>query len=222
MLVKHWISGFIDRHRARFDPHDWPADGSDEWREYLTGWVTAFATAQVSETEADSASIALVETPPNFRREHLPAVMKAVRERRPEAVAPASTREAASDASKSCPHCSGSGITQVTGTFERSGELVERTVAAHCACPHGRWIRNRIAQQEEHLLKRIPDLAEVFAGRSAWRYDDPSAEPDLAPAIRMIDDYRKRLTSGIGAMPGLAPVPVPVPSQQPETQTTAF
>ena len=65
MAVKDWIMGFLDRHQARFAPHDWPADGAaEEWREFTKGWITALALRQVTEAEADDASSRLAARPP--------------------------------------------------------------------------------------------------------------------------------------------------------------
>jgi hypothetical protein len=73
----YWITDFLDRHRARYAPPDWPAN-RDEMREWLRGWVLALDRIQAVEQEADDASLALVLAPPQWRREHIPAVIGAI------------------------------------------------------------------------------------------------------------------------------------------------
>ena len=80
MSVPEWIDDFLERHRARLDPFDWPNE--HEWFAYVGPWLAAFADDGVSEPEAEAASVRLALAPPRYRREHLPAVMAIVRETR--------------------------------------------------------------------------------------------------------------------------------------------
>jgi hypothetical protein len=57
MAVKEWIGEFLERHKARFDPHDWPAaEAAEERLEYTRTWVTAFSLKSITRDEADEAS----------------------------------------------------------------------------------------------------------------------------------------------------------------------
>lgn len=78
MLVRDWIMDFLHRHRARFGPHDWPAPGSEEFAEFLHGWLNAFSRHSITREEADAASLKLVECPPRYRNDHLPALITSV------------------------------------------------------------------------------------------------------------------------------------------------
>lgn len=172
MAIKNWISAFLRRHKARFAPHDWPGDGdehSDECLEFIRGWITAFATKEISESEADEASRQLAATPPNFRREHLPmilATIEANRSRRGDADT-ASSRDAAALASRQCGYCGGAGLTLVDHIDPAPNE--PPTVSAYCTCPHGRWIKRKHAERTPEILRRIPDAADALEGRGPWR-----------------------------------------------------
>jgi hypothetical protein len=181
MLIKQWINGFLKRHRARFDPHDWPTgEDTEESREFLRGWVSEFARQGVTEAEADLASQRLAATPPNYRRQHVPMVLEAVRAIRA-GRGPgdgAETRESAWGLSRDCEHCGGEGLATVFHP-RPSWALANRRpvqVAATCVCPLGRWIKRRHAQDSPVLCGRIPDLADVLDGRSLWRAEIPAEE----------------------------------------------
>lgn len=193
MLIREWITGFLERHRALFSPHDWPTDGSEEAAEYVKGWITAFATKQVSEPEASLASRRLVTTPPNWRREHIPAVVKMIEEIRKEkgGEAPAdSTREAAEFASRGCPFCSGVGMCPVYHPCPDPARKESPCVAAHCSCQAGQWMRKRLAETHPELLRRIPDLIAVAQGYSTYQIDPPwydaTADPKSFPGTRAL------------------------------------
>jgi hypothetical protein len=176
-LVKDWINGFLARHKVRFDPHDWP-ESPEEFREFARMWVTALATAQATEAEADAASVQLAGSPPQYRRDHIPAVLAVIKERRAQAGgSAASDRESARSESKGCPHCGGEGLATVYHPAPSRELRVPATVAAHCSCPHGRFMRRKVGQGEggEGLLRRIPDLANL----RGWLLEPPGT---FAPA----------------------------------------
>lgn len=78
--------------------------------------------------------------------------------------------------SRDCPHCSGMGQVPVY----REPDPVRRipgTVAADCVCPRGRMIR---ATRDGETLKRVPDLADVQAGQSAWKTEPPASNGAVA------------------------------------------
>jgi hypothetical protein len=193
MAVKDWVRGFMDRHRARYAPNDWPTVGTEEYNEFLKGWVTAFALKQASECEADAASVRLATTPPNWRREHIPAVVgmiEAIRKEKGGEQPVGSTREAAEFASRNCQFCSGAGMTTVYHPAPDPARKESACVAAHCSCPAGRWMRSRLAEQSPELLRRIPDLLAVTQGYSTYQIDppgfDPNAEPKPFPGTRAL------------------------------------
>lgn len=88
MSIEDWLTGFLDRHRMRFAPHDWPQPETEEDDAFMGLWLRAFTAHATVEDEADEASADLGPTPPRFRNDHLPAVLegiKALRIRRAEA-----------------------------------------------------------------------------------------------------------------------------------------
>jgi len=181
--VRQWIGGFLKRHKARFDPRDWPpVEEAEDYRVFVEMWLTAFATREVVEAEADEASRALGPTPPNFRREHLPMVLatiEASRQRR--GVQPVtSTREAARDASRDCPHCGSEGLAVAWAECPDAARRIPETVAAHCVCAHGRFIRKIHAEKSPEMLRRIPDFGEVLDRVKPGWLPHPPGRPELA------------------------------------------
>jgi hypothetical protein len=74
-----WLFEFLTRHQMRYRPFDWPTLDSEEGMMFLEVWSRAFRGANVTEADADEASISLGAAPPRYRSEHLPAILKAVR-----------------------------------------------------------------------------------------------------------------------------------------------
>ena len=182
--VRQWITGFMKRHRDRFKPNDWP-DGQDdeESRVFADLWITAFATREVTEAEADEASKSLGETPPNFRREHLQMVVAAIMAMRAQrGVKPgSSTREAVRDESRDCPYCNGNGLTTVWAEMPDAARRIPETAAAYCCCPHGRFIKRTHADKSPELARSIPDLGEVLDGiKRGWLAHPPGC-PEWLP-----------------------------------------
>ena len=182
-MIKDWIVAFLDRHRARFAPADWPRpEASEELREFVKGWITAFALREVTEAEADLASQRLATSPPTWRREHVPALLAIVEEIRKERGGPvsvATTREAAEAVSKDCTYCGGAGLTTVWHPAPDPANGVPPTTVAYCVCPVGRWIENAHRRSFPDARKRFADLADVHAGKSRWLAEAPDC-PELA------------------------------------------
>jgi hypothetical protein len=175
-LIRSWLESFLAAHRERFNPHDWPDVSSDDFHDFMIDWLEAFADLQVSEEEANRASKRLTLDPPSWKRNHLPAVLKTVRAMRMERNTPseaAQNIETAKAASVNCPHCDGGGLAYCFHALPVP-ERTPKQIAAHCICPMGRFMRGRIAVQDPVFFKRIPDFADVLAGRSTWLKDDPS------------------------------------------------
>lgn len=188
--VKRWLDAFLLRHRARYGPHDWPMHGTEEFDEFMTLWLTSFATGEVSESEADAASLRCAGDPPRFRNEHIVKVIDQVKALREERGAPATTREDARDRSRDCEYCCGNGLVSVYHPTPDHERRIPVSVGAHCICPHGRWMRRKLGEREEdrHLMRRIPDFADVLDGRSIWLAEMPGVLPfDGKP--RVVRDY---------------------------------
>jgi hypothetical protein len=181
--IREWLPKFLKRHRGRFGPHDWPVDDTEEYREYSMLWITQFATREVTEAEADEASRSLGATPPNFRREHLPAVVGAIEAiRRQRGVQPgAGTREVIRDESRNCPHCGGEGLATAWAAKPDVARKIPETVAAYCCCPSGRWVKRTHADKSPEMLRRIPDFGEVLDGVKPNWLAHPPGRRELSP-----------------------------------------
>lgn len=80
--VNSWISDFLQAHQLRFKPTDFPVAGTEDNKQFVRMWMTAFKDEQVSEAEAELASIKLGIDPPKFRIDHLPKIMATIRKLR--------------------------------------------------------------------------------------------------------------------------------------------
>lgn len=90
---------------------------------------------------------------------------------------------------RQCEHCGGAGLVTVYHRFYEGSQLVSwehadargevhtirsaGTVAAHCVCPKGVWMRDNT---EDRIRERIPTLADVMANRTNYRATDPTDE----------------------------------------------
>ncbi len=121
--ARRWVQKFLRKHIDWHQPPEgtWPEPGSVELAEFEKIWCDAFASQNVTDDQAYTASKRLLQSVdrPRFRNDHLPAVLKAVEDLRSENFAQgpggtvASTREQAQAKSADCRHCHGSGITVV-------------------------------------------------------------------------------------------------------------
>jgi len=209
--VRDWLDDFLERHRRRFNPFDWPEPGSDENADYARMWLDAFVRDKVREQEADAASVRLGQTPPNWRNDHLPAVMAEIKAMREASTAQAGhgviadSIETARVQSRHCGWCNGSGLRTVfhprydgSGILmlEREddrGELRKRPtaarVAAHCICPLGQYMRAKVGDDNA----RIPELRRVLDGRSLWMAHDPTRPEDgMVPGMTEADPRAAR------------------------------
>jgi hypothetical protein len=73
--IKSWIGPFLTRHRLRFDCADWPQPGTEANRQNVLLWLAALNAHLVTEAEAEAASLALGTVPPQFRIDHIPALI---------------------------------------------------------------------------------------------------------------------------------------------------
>jgi hypothetical protein len=184
-----WLDGFLKKFVRRLRPPEWPEPGTDEYTDYRDDWAYALQSHNVTEEEANEVLMRLRQDPPQWLREHLPKFLACVTAIRQERAAKgrADDRDTAQAASRDCQHCDGGGFARVyypeyrgnpaeeLPVMER-GEVVRRlipvAVSAHCVCALGRWMRSKI--RELDLLARIPDLADVLAGRSRWLAREPT------------------------------------------------
>lgn len=86
--------------------------------------------------------------------------------------------------SRDCPFCEGNGMVPVyhprfaadsIGTAT-DGRRYPTTIAAHCRCDIGNWIRERVPPE---LQARIPRIEDICLGRSRWLLIPPGPEEDM-------------------------------------------
>lgn len=183
-VITKWIVIFLRTHFARYPRYDWPVEGSEAWDEQVRMWTTAFATRRISQYDADLASLSLAANPPRFADGHIPAIVHAVAALQGGNSASTDDRTEAARQSRNCEYCGGNGMTTayhprydgsrtVEATNRETGEVcrARSTVAAHCVCPMGRWMRS---QSEDDDRKRIADGLKCVNGQSDWSLDDPT------------------------------------------------
>ena len=199
--IRDWIEPFLVAHGERFKVHDWPFPGCDEYIDFVGDWIEAFAGLGVSQDESNRASRRLALNPPNWRRDHLPAVMATVKAMRADRGQDTSalTRESALSASRNCPHCGGGGLAPVVN---RDPANKPPHCGSHCVCPMGRWMRTQLAQKYPEDIRRIPDFQECLSGQSMWvdrelfygeTYADMPCEIDMKQAVARLRDHREKL-----------------------------
>jgi len=185
MLVKNWIAGFLERHRMRFAIDDWPVLGTEDFRDFGRMWIKAFTDNEITEEEANRASLWLGRMPPRFRMDHLPAMLKVILDVRAATahLKFADLRTGFPD----CQYCSGIGFVTVYRSDYQGSRVIfgsgglrgmsPGSVNAHCICKLGRQLRARTSSD---VLGRIPDLGEVLAGRTRWILGDPRRDETSA------------------------------------------
>ena len=111
-----------------------------------------------------------------------------------------------------CDFCNSSGLVTVYHRFYEGSQLVTwehtgrdgevkmirsaGTVSAHCSCGLGQWMRGKTAAE---LLPRIPDLADVLAGRTNYQLDDPTIEMDAPEPTESARAFLRRWTATLPA-----------------------
>jgi hypothetical protein len=193
-VIQDWFVAFAVEHRERHPSAGLPDPRIGESSTFYAAWIEAFREERVLTYEiATRASVRLVREPAKGERWHLATLLiyarefhdQAEPERGPER-GPSrnlSTREDAEAASKSCDRCGGCGLTTVYRSREIEGKRIPPTVGAYCVCAFGRWIRGNHAARSPELLRRIPDLANVLAGRSFWLAEMPRPELESDPPL---------------------------------------
>ena len=198
--IRDWLKDFMRRYRLLHNPNDWPEPGTMEDKDFAISWLEAFEDAGATQAQAETAMRRLLRNPPQWRRDHLPALLREIHAVRVASIAVpiGDDRETAANDPKtrSCDLCGGSGLAvvfhpQYDGApkaeyVDHFGEskLGPSTAPAHCICPLGRWIRGKL---EEKLRSRFVDLKEVMDGRSTWQVRDKAAEKFMGEFGQMRD-----------------------------------
>lgn len=213
-----WIDRFLRKFYRRLRPAEWPEPETDEYDDLRDDWIEALGRRDVAEADADAALRRLREDPPQWSRELLPKLLRAIdcvrAERRAEGAA--TDRDAAREASRGCEYCGGDGTLHVFHPRYDGGRVIwmesegpgaevirkpfPAVVVAHCTCAAGRWMRRSIKDLE--MLRRIPDLAAILEGRSWWLAQDPTRrDTESAPMAAKEAKGRlgERLNSGLRA-----------------------
>ena len=167
--VRDWIGGFLVAHSERFKPADWPRSGTPELRQFTSDWLRAMAVLDPPATldEATTASESLLLTPPDFRRQHIPAIVAAIKARRaatapgrPAATScPDPAQVEARERSRDCPECRGTGWAQRFVLWHS----IRRPFAVDlfCRCAYGRW-------HKAHDPDEIRDHDDLQAQPELW------------------------------------------------------
>ena len=183
-----WLDGFMKKFARRLDPPGWPEPGTDEYADFRDDWLYAVSGRSITEAEAVEA----------IRHEAI-------------AKGQSGDRDTAMAASRNCPRCEGSGQVRVYDPRYDGRRAIEREVLmhgevrkvmypmytlAHCVCPMGRWMRSKFRDLD--TLSRIPDFAEVLAGRSRWvarnpvgdeqAFVAPRRRPDVGAVVARVKD----------------------------------
>lgn len=174
--IDEYFLRFVREHLVRHPRVGLPAMGTDEGDTLFGAWRKLLAEIDgVSYKALTAASERLLAEPASDRR-HFTVLAAFTREaiaarRREGRGHDVSTREGAELASKCCDRCGGTGVVSV---FRRPPvpEGTPSSVAAHCVCALGRWMR-RTWEREPGVLKRIPDLDAVLVNRIPWTTEPP-------------------------------------------------
>lgn len=181
MAVQSWFVRFQADLVARLPRPDWPDPDSIFWEDFHRSLVRH----GVVEAVAADAARALMEAPPPFLTDVLPAFLAAVKLVWASADVPAGgtdDREEAQRASRDCADCGGSGLATrwrhaTLGRLDAQGRPRSASVTFYCRCVMGRWIKRR------HEFAKIAPLADLgdFPRLHGETYRTPPL-PGAAPA----------------------------------------
>ena len=171
--IDSWFRRWSAEHYTLCRKAGVPKPDSEEGQAMFRVLLKVFAARKVTEDAARAATERIAVDPPPIRK-HIGAVIQAVMEAmradggRVEALPIDDTHETAKAASEGCPHCGGAtGLAPVVYRGSDDSQRV-RSTCAYCVCRLGRWVRRTHERHSPDVYRRIPDLAEVLAGRSAW------------------------------------------------------
>jgi hypothetical protein len=172
-LVRDWIFGFLRRYKALIGPGDWPTgEDPDEMELFVLAWITQLGkmVPKPTEEEADAALERLTLAPPEWRRQCIPAVVKAIQDMRlgrvPGGDAPKPRSQAemtAIERSAGCPECDGGGWAHRLGYWHSIPRPFRLDL--FCRCPAGRFRKENDVELQINDRKR--------------KHDDLQANPDL-------------------------------------------
>lgn len=181
------IEVLLFKHVAYFDHLPWPKPETEEWGDLVRTWADAFGGERISPAKLERAIVAIRKAPPEFKPEHLPELLRIVREADDNPARPDGPgRPGSPENAEPCPTCSDQGMAilfrrDYTGSpveRRRLPDGTSRTVllrtAAPCTCPKGRWIFAKCRSDGTKVL----DADRPPAG---WGFDDPT---DPAPTER--------------------------------------
>jgi hypothetical protein len=184
-VVDDWFWGWLEGHVARHGKAGLPPVTSDAGEAEYAAWRANFVHRGIHDEDvATRASEQLVGETLRHSSLHFPRLVEIAievykgRNAGGEAGVDPSSFEAATFASRGCDHCGGTGMAVAYHPEPDAARKVAATVGAHCLCAAGRWIRKAIASKDADLLRRIPDFAEVWQGRTRW---------SAAPLMTMAD-----------------------------------
>lgn len=175
----------MGKHAKRLSLPDVPTPGGDEFEDHAVAWERAFARINANASDVDRASLDVLESPPSWWREQLPAILAAIEAERasnparpefPDQPDP-TDRKSAEFASRTCTTCNASGFAEVFHRRHAGGLYVEvedrfgevRKVLSrrgiYCDCPLGKWFKSA----HERSAANCKDMAEADRQRAVAR-----------------------------------------------------
>lgn len=179
-MVDDWFfEPWLGEHVARHAKAGLPPLGSPAGDAEYEGWRSNFVRRGVHDYDvATEASKALMGENLRHSSLHFPRLLElatevyAARRLALSAGLDPDSLDAAQLASARCEHCGngtkGAGMVTVYHPEPDAARKIPATVAAHCVCPAGRWLRKTLGGKDAAILRRIPDLADVLEGRSYY------------------------------------------------------
>lgn len=173
-----WFADWLVDHLARHRGDGLPGLMTEEGRLMYESWQDAIVSRRISRDGATAASKRLVAEPARFKRDHFPTFLTMAQEATRaldqqnggRARSDLSTREGCELASVGCIRCGGGGLAPVQYSEPAYAAAcgIPAIVSAYCVCALGRWIKANHADKAKDVAARVPDLAEVIAGRGQW------------------------------------------------------
>lgn len=178
-MIETWWKEFVVEHRKLHPAMVLPEPEGAVGAVLFRAWLRAFKNHGVTDYDvAIAASERMVLEPAKTRSLHLVTLIKHAqaigKSKSTRSQHDLSTREGALEASKGCERCGGCGLTTVWEPEPSREAKRPPAVAAYCVCAYGRWVRGNHQAKSPDVFRRVPDLAEVIAGRSRWLVEAPS------------------------------------------------